>query len=241
MYWTNKPKHHRAYFCRVPSTNALPRYQQWTRVQQHSVCKSRLDRHANTQKWQPSTLRFPLRRIISPTVMLHHLSACHFTPGKSPGNSKESMNKNRQCSLGKIKQNKTAQALVFTYTSVSSKKPVLHPACCRQDTHSLTVDSHLSWFLLPPKEIMLLEYTLSLHIPTVCGLRYSKLKAHHYQEMEFILLLPPSLLFLHILPQLCCPLVLSVSQKKWMPTQMHLKSLPQALLLPCKASGQDPA
>lgn len=165
MYWTNKPKHHRAYFCRVPSTNALPRYQQWTRVQQHSVCKSRLDRHANTQKWQPSTLRFPLRRIISPTVMLHHLSACHFTPGKSPGNSKESMNKNRQCSLGKIKQNKTKQpkhlflltlqsvprslfstqhAAVRIHT-VSQLTPICHDFCCHQkrscfwNTHCLYI------------------------------------------------------------------------------------------------------
>lgn len=38
----------------------------------------------------------------------------------------------------------------------------------------------------------------------------------------------------------CCPLVSSTSQKNQMPAQMHVKSLPQAFLCPCRASGQDP-
>lgn len=64
-------------------------------------CADKGQTDMQTYKWQPPTFKFPLWRIITPTVILHHLSAFHFTPGKSRGNSKESMNSNRQCSSGK--------------------------------------------------------------------------------------------------------------------------------------------
>lgn len=113
----------------------------------------------------------------------------------------------------------TQHAAVRIHT-VSQLTPICHDYCFHQERSCLR--------------------KLSLCIQTLSSLRYSKLNSSLSPREE-----SPSP-FSHPFPPYTylvrsyCPLVSSTSQKKQMPAQMYMKSLPQAFLSPCRASGQDP-